>query len=241
LQDLGGGNYSIVANPTLDDLGWSQIKVLATDSKGKQGWKTFAILVTDKKIRSYFVNFGSSTKSAPAPWNNWLGARAAGNVLSNLKDENNIATGVSITTVNAWSGLTDLGHITGNNSGFYPDAVLQSGIADNGVAKQIKFSGLNAGKLYNIVFVGSQNEGLIATANYTNGSRSSTLDARYNTNKTANLNGLVPDGTGSIVVTITRTGGSLYTYLNAIALEEYDPSITLLSPVGLTLETQDEQ
>jgi hypothetical protein len=237
LQDLGGGNYSIVANPTLDDLGWSQIKVLATDSKGKQGWKTFAILVTDKKIRSYFVNFGSSTKSAPAPWNNWLGARAAGNVLSNLKDENNIATGVSITTVNAWSGLTDLGHITGNNSGFYPDAVLQSGIADNGVAKQIKFSGLNAGKLYNIVFVGSQNEGLIATANYTNGSRSSTLDARYNTNKTANLNGLVPDGTGSIVVTITRTGGSLYTYLNAIALEEYDPSITLLSPVGLTLET----
>jgi hypothetical protein len=239
LQDLGGGNYSIIANPTADDIGWTPIKVVATDNIGKQSFKTFSILVTDKDTRSYFVNFGSSTKSAPAPWNNWLGARGSGNVLSNLKDENNIASGISITTVNGWSGTTDLGHITGNNSGIYPDAVLQSGLADNGAAKQIKFSGLNASKLYNVVLVGSQNEGLVATASYAVGSQTSTLNASYNTNKSANVNSLAPDGTGSITVTITRTGSSAFTYLNGLALEEYDPSITLLAPAGLYLEPID--
>lgn len=236
LEDLGGGNYNIIANPTLNDLGWTDIKVIATDNSGKQSWKTLSILVTDKDTRSYFVNFGSSSKTAPAPWNNWLGVRAANSVLSNLKDENNIATGLSITTVNGWSGITDLGHITGNNSGFYPDAVLQSGIADNGAAKQIKFTGLNASKLYNVILVGSQNEGLVATANYSIGSQVSSLNASYNTNKSANLNGIAPDAAGSILVTITRSGTSAFTYLNGIALEEYDPSITLLGPTGLYLE-----
>jgi pimeloyl-ACP methyl ester carboxylesterase len=236
LQDLGGGSYSITANPTRDDIGWTDIKVLATDNIGKQSWKVFSILVTDKDTRSYFVNFGSSTKTAPAPWNNWLGVRGTGNVLANLKDENNIATSISITTVNGWSTTTELGHITGNNSGIYPDAVLQSGIADNGAAKQIKFSGLNSTKRYNVVLVGSQNEGLVATASYANGSQTSTLNASYNTNKSANLNGLTPDGTGSIVVTVTRTGSSAYTYLNGLALEEYDPSITLMAPGNLYLE-----
>jgi hypothetical protein len=236
LQNNGGGNYNIVANPTLDDLGWTDIKVLATDNGGKQSWKVFSILVTDKDTRSYFINLGSTGKTAQAPWNNWLGVRAAASVLSNLKDENNIATGISITAVNAWSGTTDLGHITGNNSGYYPDAVLQSGIADNGAAKQIKFSGLNAAKLYNIGLVGSQNEGLIATASYTTGAQSSTLNASYNTNKSANLNSIAPDGTGSIILTITRTGASAFTYLNGITLEEYDPSITLLGPSALFVE-----
>ncbi|HUQ67486.1 MAG TPA: fibronectin type III domain-containing protein [Flavitalea sp.] len=236
LNNLGGGNYNIIANPTLDDLGWTDIKVLATDNIGKQSWKVFSILITDKDTRSYFVNFGSNGKTAPAPWNNWLGVRAAGSVLNNLKDENNIATGISITAVNGWSGITDLGHITGNNSGYYPDSVLQSGVADNGVAKQIKFSGLNATKLYNVVLVGSQNEGLVATASYTTGTQTSTLNASYNTNKSANLNSLAPDGTGSIIVTITRTGTSAFTYLNGLTLEEYDPSITLLGPSALFVE-----
>lgn len=239
LQNLGSGNYNIVANPTLDDLGWSELKILATDNGGKQSWKTFSILVTDKDTRSYFVNFGSSGKTAPAPWNNWLGVRGTNNTLNNLLDENNIASGISITTVNNWSGTSDLGHITGNNSGIYPDAVLQSGIIDNGVAKQIRFGGLDASKLYNVVLVGSQNEGLVATASYVSGSQTTTLDARYNTNKSANLNGIAPDGSGTITVTITRTGASLINYLNGIALEEYDPSITLLGPTSLSVEPID--
>ncbi|MBL7697145.1 MAG: fibronectin type III domain-containing protein [Chitinophagaceae bacterium] len=239
LQNLGNGNYNILASPTINDLGWTELKVLATDAGGKQSWKIFSILVTNKDTRSYFVNFGAAGKTAPAPWNNWLGNRGANQTLNNLVDENNIPSGINITTINAWSGTTILGHVTGNNSGIYPDAVLQSGLLDNGVAKQIRFGGLDPAKLYNVVLVGSQNEGLVATASYAAGSQTSTLNATYNTNKSANLNGLVPDGSGTITVTITRTGASLVSYLNGLALEEYSSSIALLPPTDLAVEPID--
>lgn len=239
LESLGGTDYRITANPTSNDIGWKEITVIAEDSKGKTSTKKFMILVADKDIKSVFVNLGSAGKSATAPWNNWLGTRAANSFIGNLKDETNTSTTIGISAVNAWSATTNLGHLTGNNSGVYPDSVLQSGIADNGAAKQINISGLDVSKLYNLVFVGSQNEGLAATASYASGNQVSVLDAKYNTNYTANLNSLAADQNGNIAVTITRTGASLFTYLNAIVIEEYDPAITLLNPSNLYAEPLD--
>ena len=239
LTHLSGSNYRITANPTVNDIGWNDIEVVAKDSKGKTSTKKFAILVTDQNVRSVFINLGSAGKTAPEPWNNWLGTRTAGSAISNLKDESNTATSFSITMVNGWSTITNLGHITGNNNGVFPDAVLASGIADNGAAKQIRISGLNSSMRYNLVFVGSQNEGPRASADYSIGTQKSGLDARYNTNTTANLNSLAPDGTGTLLVTITRTNGSAFTYLNAMVIEEYDPGITLLAPANLYVEPLD--
>jgi fibronectin type 3 domain-containing protein len=239
LTHVSGENYQIAANPTINDLGWNDIEVVAKDSKGKTSTKKFAILVADKNTKSVFVNLGSAGKTAPAPWNNWLGTRAANSVISNLKDEAGATTSFSVTTVNAWSSTTSMGHLSGNNNGTFPDAVLESGLADNGAAKQIRVSGLSASKRYNLIFLGSQNEGPIATANYTTGGQTSTLDARYNTNRTANLNTLTPDGTGSVLATITRTNGSAFTYLSALVIEEYDPAITLLEPSNLYVEALD--
>jgi poly(3-hydroxybutyrate) depolymerase len=236
LSQISGPDYRISLNPTKDDIGFTTIEIIATDSYGKQARKKFTILVGDKDTRSVFVNFGSTGKTAPAPWNNWLGTRAAGSVISNLKDESQLTTGISVTAVNAWSGVTDLGLLTGNDNGVFPDAVLQSGIADNGTAKQLRIAGLNLSKRYNLAFVGSQNEGLVATASYAANGQVSTLDARYNSNRTANLNSLIPDAAGTILVTITRTGTSAFTYLNGLMIEEYDPSITLLPPSNLYVE-----
>lgn len=239
LANTSETNYRITATPTINDVGFKDIKVVATDTKGKQSSRTITIHVTDKNTKTMYVNLGSSGKTAAAPWNNWLGIKAAGSIISNVKDENNLATTIDVTTVSGWSTLTNLGHITGNNTGVMPDAVLQSGIADNGTAKQIKFSGLNTSMKYNLVFIGSQNEGLVATTQYAVGSQTSTLDARYNTNKTANLNNLTPDASGNITVTATRTGSSAYSYLNAIIIEEYASSISMLSPANLYAEPMD--
>jgi poly(3-hydroxybutyrate) depolymerase len=239
LTKLSGFDYRISLAPTKDDIGFTTIEIVATDNYGKQARKKFTILVGDKNTRSVFVNFGSTGKTAPAPWNNWLGTRAANSVISNLKDESQLTTGISVTAVNSWSGVTDLGLITGNDNGVFPDAVLQSGIADNGAAKQFRIAGLNTSKLYNLAFVGSQNEGLIATSSYAANGQLAIMDSRYNSNRTTNLNSLVPDAAGTILVTITRTGGSLFTYLNGLMIEEYDPSITLLPPSNLYVEPAD--
>ncbi len=124
LEQVNATSYRIVANPTVDQIGWTDVVVRAQDDKGMFTNKTISIQVSDKNTRSVYVNFGASGKTAPTPWNNWLGTKAAGNVLSALKDENNITTPFSITTVNAWTGTQILGHLTGNNSGVFPDAVI---------------------------------------------------------------------------------------------------------------------
>lgn len=239
LTKTGTTTYRITAAPTVDNLGWSDVTVRATDNKGFYSEKSFSILVADKNTRSVYVNLGSNGKSAPAPWNNWLGTRGANNTINNLTDENNSATPFWLRTVSAWATTTDLGHITGNNSGVVPDAVLQSGIADNGTSRQLLFGGLNPSMRYNLVFVGSQNEGLTANMQFSSGSQSTTLEARYNTNQTANLNGLVPNSSGQITVNISRVGSTAYSYVNAVIIEEYSSSITLLNPINLYAEPID--
>jgi fibronectin type 3 domain-containing protein/poly(3-hydroxybutyrate) depolymerase len=236
VTNTGGSNYRLTINPTNDNVGFYTLTLVATDNNGASSSANFNIVVADAKTRSVFVNVGASGKTAPAPWNNWLGNRAAGNTISNLVDENNGATPFSVTTVSAWTGTTTLGHLSGNNSAIVPDPVLESGLADNGGPKTIRIGGLNPARLYNLEFIGSQNEGLIATAQYSNGTQMSTLDARYNTSRSANLNNLVPDASGQITATILRTNGSVYTYLNALVIEEIDPSVTILNPEHLYVE-----
>lgn len=239
IENISGNNYRIVLTPGVDDIGWHSYQLQVTDSKGAVTIRNFQVSVADKNTRSVYVNFGAAGRTAPAPWNNWLGARAANNVLSNLRDENNNSTTFSVTTVSAWSTTTILGHMTGNNSGVVPDSVLQSGLADNGTAKQIRIGGLNPAMRYNLVFVGSQNEGLNAQSEFVTGTQRDTLNARYNTNNTANLNSLVPSSAGQILVTVNRINGSLTNYLNALIIEEYAPAITLLNPLNLSAETVD--
>ena len=236
VANTGGSGYRITVNPTNDNVGFYTLTLVATDNNGASTSANFNIVVADAKTRSVFLNFGATGKTAATPWNNWLGNKAAGNIISNLIDENNIATTFSVTTVNAWSGTTTLGHLSGNNSGIVPDVVLESGLADNGVPKTIRVSGLNPARVYNLEFIGSQNEGLIATSQYATGTQTSTLDARYNTTRSADLNNLVPDASGQITATISRVNGAAYTYLNALVIEELDPSVTILNPEHLYVE-----
>lgn len=239
IQLLSGINYRITLTPTTDNIGLHNLQMIATDSKGAITTRNFSITVADKNTRSVFVNFGAIGRTAPAPWNNWLDNRAANSVISNLRDENNVVTTMSVTTVTAWLTTTTLGHMSGNESGVFPDSVLQSGLSDNGLAKTILVGGLNPAMRYNLVFAGSQNEGLIAQTEYMTGTQRDTLDARYNTNSTANLNGLIPSALGQISVTITRIPGSLNSYLNGMVIEEYAPAMTLLNPLNLFAETVD--
>ena len=239
---LGGNNYRISASPTTDHIGWQQVTVRVTDDKGGITNQTITITVADSRTRSFYINLGQLGTTAQAPWNNWINQRVAGNTISNLTDENAGASTIGAQLVHDWSGFTPLGHITGNESGVFPDAVLRSGLSDNsGTTKQIRFTGLDNTKRYNIVFVGSQNEGLNAVATYSSGSQSATLNARYNTQQTASLNGLSP-ASGIITVTINKDAGSPSMFLNGIQIEEYAPlvpSSTLLNPLNLYVEPRD--
>ncbi len=240
LTNLGGSNYRITGSPNTDHIGWFNLKLKAADNKGAEIIKNIGVTVSDKNTRSAYINFGSEGKTAPAPWNNWLGTRTSGNVLTGIRDEKNTLTTFTVTTNTAWTGvLNNMGHMTGNNSGVYPDSVLQSGLTDGTGPKTITVGGLDNTKRYNIVIVGSMNEGPLATAEYISGTKRDTLDARYNTQQTANLNGLTPSG-GQIAFTAGRVNGAAVNYLNGLVIEEYDPAaVTILNPINLYAEPND--
>ncbi len=237
LQSMGNNQYRLSANPTVDNVGWFTLTVKVQDDKGAYSTSQMTISVADKFTRSVFVNLGSTSKTAPAPWNNWTGSRAANSSKTNLLDEKGINTGFTIRSLTKWTTTTDLGMITGNNTGVYPDAVLESGVVNTTTnVMQLQFEKLNPSMRYNIVFVGAMNEGVESYSVYSSGTEKDTVDSRYNAYKTANLNGLVPDANNMILVNIERIGAGTAGYLNAVALEEFNPAISLLNPSNLYVE-----
>lgn len=241
LQDLGSGNYRLTASPTNDNVGWHELTVRVEDEHGAATEVVVRVSVADKLTRSAYINLGPAGLPASSPWNNWTGARAAGNQLNNLRDENNATTPWYIRCMNKWYSVSELGMITGNNSGVFPDDVLEGAIVSNNdttVTMQFLIGGLNPAMRYNIIFGASVNEGYDVPMVYWSGSEIDTLDAKYNTSRTANLNGLIPGSTGQITVNIRKT---LYTtgvfgFLNGIVIEEFNPATLILSPSNLEAE-----
>ncbi|MFM9909916.1 MAG: fibronectin type III domain-containing protein [Chitinophagaceae bacterium] len=242
LISLGGGNYRITANPTIDNLGQHFLTVVAKDDKGGTSTKDFIITVADKNTNSVFVSLGDYSKVSPAPWNNFLHYGIQGQTINNLVDENNVPTTFSMQMTDGWNSMFLTGHKTGNNSGVIPDSVLSGGIYYTGtLARVITISGLNPTKRYNIIAVGSQNEGYTAVMRMISNvsTQSDTLNARYNTNLTANLNGLIAPAGGIITVSFNKLSGNAM-YLNAIIIEEYESAITIVNPVNLYVEPKDQ-
>lgn len=235
LVNNGGGSYHIAATPTVDNIGvYNGIVITVADDKGASVTRTVSISVSDKNTTAIFLNFGSDNMPAATPWNNLLGYPMGNKNIQNMRDENGALTTVDFSLVQQWTGTTDLGHITTENSGAFGDEVIRSAIYESSTnSKQVKFSGLTPGKLYNIAFLGSVNAGFDASATITSGTQSVQMQARYNNDTTTRLNGLVPDANGEIFVTITKNSTALYSYLNGLVIESYDGTVGTLAPVAL--------
>jgi predicted esterase/predicted RNA-binding protein with TRAM domain len=235
----GNGNGTITGSTTNAHVGrYNNIIVTVADDKGGVVKDTFDITVGDASTNSIFVNFGSDGMGAPAPWNNMLGFPAGGKTITNLVNEEGNTTPVAVALMEQWTQTIDFGHVTGNNSGAYTDDVLRSAIYSSSTGTlRLRITGLaTTGKKYNFVFMGSINAGPEAISNYSFGSQTVQLDARYNTDRTVQLNGLVPNASGEIIVNINKASTSSLAYLNAMVIQEYDNTTAILSPIALRAE-----
>jgi hypothetical protein len=236
LINSGGGNYTLRFQPGSDDIGRNTISVKAVDDKGNERIVQIKANIGDKDYRSVYVNLGNTLDKAGAPWNNWLGTLTAGKVISNLLDENGTNSGFSITSSNAWMSVNNLGFNTGENTGIYPDTVLKSGVSDTSSMKQFVFKGLAPANRYNLQFIASMNQGDTAPLILVSGAQTATVNARYNSRQNGSLNGLIPDGTGQIIVQIKKGSKGTMLYLNGVVIEEYSSSIPVNAPRNLTAE-----
>ena len=234
LSSLGGNNYRIAAAPTVDNIGFHYLTVEARDDKGGLQTQEILVQVADQNTRSFYINLAYRI-AAPAPWNNHMGYANGNATVPNLRDETNTVTPYSVTFVENWDDITVRGQRTGNNTGIFPDSVLAGGIVHyNTNNLTIRFNGLNNAMRYNVMLVGSHNEGFSSIARFSTTGSADTLQIRNNTNSSANLNGLTPVG-GVITLTVNRLTGT-YIVLNGIQLEEYAPAVTFMNPINLSVE-----
>jgi large repetitive protein len=239
-QNTGNGTGNIVFTPSVNDLGiYAGISVKITDNSGASITKVFNLTVTDNSVRSAYLNFGPEGSTPQAePWNNYLGYPFANYSYSNVMDDANTLTGFTFRFLTQWNGGLTTGMRTGNNTGVFPDNVLQTSFHNyNNGNHIIEFGGLNPSKRYSIGFLTNTNTGTASLVTFTNGSQVLTVDGKYNTNVLANLNGLVPNASGIIQVTISKAAANPILSLNAVVIREYNVADPVIRPADLFAET----
>ncbi len=238
ILNTGNGSADIIFQPQLADVGvYNNINVQVSDNYGGVSTRKFSVNVVDSSFRSTFINFSSEGGiSAPAPWNNYLYFPFANLALSNLLDATGVNTGYSVKFLEQLTGNFNAG-MTSNSKGIYPDSVLLTSVYySQSSTAHLEFAGLNPLKKYNIVILSSFNSGDDGTATFTVGAQSVTVNAMYNSNKSVQLNGLVPNGSGIIDVAFTKGVAALNLNINAAVLQEYSGT-PLLRPADLFTET----
>jgi large repetitive protein len=233
----GNGSGTFSFSPTANNLGSYAVTLTATDNQGAASSRTFNVLVSDKNTKSIYFDF-SSSNPAPAPWNNVAGFPYAGTRFTNALDESGFATGINMTFNENWENDASAnGMSTYDNSGIYPDQVMQSAVYDSrNITHTVRLSGLNNAKRYNVVFFSSLNFGVAARVRFTIGTDSVVIDPAYNTSLTKQINGIVPNANGEINILVNKTSAGYYMYMNALVLEEYDATVGVLNPVNLSAE-----
>ncbi|PSL43747.1 fibronectin type III domain protein [Chitinophaga niastensis] len=238
--DNGGGAGTFTFNPSVDNLGSYPITVTATDNLGASAQQTFNVNVTDANTTSTYFNF-ASTNPAGAPWNNISGFPYGGVKITNAVDETGTITNMGMTFLENWENdAPNIGMSTSENTGIYPDAVMQSAIYEgSSTLHTIKVTGLDQNKRYNFVFFSSVNYGINGTTTFVINGTTLTLNASYNTSKTVQINRITANSSGEVNIQVSKASGASYAYLNAMVVESYDNTLAIVNPLNLVARAND--
>lgn len=245
--DISNNSVKFTLSPKYAQAGTYQMLITVKDSRQSKDTATLTITVNAVSVpgRRVNVNFSDGAVQGPATqWNNTnTSSLPVNTTFSSLQDETGAATTINLKILTGGIGVGNDGVNTGNNSGVYPDNVLQSHYWID-ASKDIEISGLNANKRYNFTFIGSyNNDDRIYSAKYTIGGESVTLNAARNANNTVSLMNITAPPNGTLNLTINRGDNSNATraYLTALVIDEmYDDSTPPVRPINLTAKLEND-
>jgi hypothetical protein len=212
------------------------VTVTATNMAQLSTSTSFDISVTDKDVASVYINFSDGIFLGSKPWNNMTAFPNAGASLSNLMDDANTPSGMTVSTLDNFEGVLDRGMHPGNGTTVYPETVMESAFFESSAnSKRIQISGLSTTKKYNFVFFNSHDFGLKTTTNFTINGTTVSLDGTYNLNKTVQINGIRSDANGKVVITMAKASGTDLGLITSLVIQAYDTTKTLLSPTDLRI------
>ena len=235
--DNGNGTGVLNVAPTSGTLGVYPVTITATDQFDSTASTSFTIAVTEPNVTSIYVNFSDGAHPVPAPWNTMAGPPFAGTTLSNLTDDSNNPTTVSVSLVNGFQWFVASGMQPNNGHNIYPDSVLRMAYYDGtSNTDNLKVTGLNQTLKYNFVFFASHDDGQSGLTNYTINGQTVTLQATDNINKTVQINNISPDNTGSVTISVAKASTGIYSFLSSLVIQSYDSTVvSLLNPTDLRI------
>jgi hypothetical protein len=122
-----------------------------------------------------------------------------------------------------------------NGSELYPESVSRAGIyfTDNNTHR-ITISGLNPAKKYNFVFYSSHSTSESALTIFNISSQTVSLNGCHNSNKTVQINGIVPAANGQVTINVTKNASAVTGLLSALVIQSYTPgAVATYSPADL--------
>ncbi|MBS1659465.1 MAG: fibronectin type III domain-containing protein [Bacteroidetes bacterium] len=239
--DNGNGTGTLNINPTAGTLGvFPNVKITVKDGLDSMASTTFTISVTEPNVSSVYVNFTDGSMQAPKPWNSLVGPPFSGLTLSNLLDDSNVPTSISVKLVNGFSWTSATGMRPRNGTTVYPEAVTRNSFYEPGsTVRTIQVSGLTAGKKYNFQLFSSYQDGLSALTKFTINGVSQSIQASFNKDKVVAFNNVIPDGSGNVTISVAKDTGSSNAFVNALVIQAYDGSGGLvLNPADLRVVTK---
>ncbi len=236
--DKGNGTGTITITPTSNSLGAYPVIVTATDLSNMSSSDTFNILISDPNISSVYLSFSDGYHPVPKPWNMLAGYPFPGTTFSNITDDGNSATGISVVLKNGFSGVVESGMQPVNGLGIYPNVVMRTAEYEPSTQKDtIQINGLSTTKKYNFVFFNSHDDGLVGLTNFTINSTTVSLNATDNISKTVQINGITPNASGTVYITVAKGTSADYAFISSLIIQGYNSTVTSLSPTNLRTTT----
>ncbi len=232
--DNGDGTGKVTITPTNNDEGFSNVTVIATDQENASDTVTFNILISNPNISSSYLSFSDGVNTVPKPWYRVMSFPLAGSSYTNIYDDANNLTGITLTFKNGFEGVVETGMQPVHGIGIYPNVVMRTGDYESTLKKDtIQISGLSASKMYNFVFFNSHNDGKNCLTNFTIGSKTVQLNASYNYSKTIQINGITPDTSGIVNIIVSKDSAADYAFISTLVIQSYAPAYTNISPAAL--------
>jgi large repetitive protein len=233
------GIDTVKLHPSLGQSGNYSPVVTVNDNNGGITTDTFHIVVNFVSPTQSIYTQICSTDSAGAPWNHMTSP-----TISNLVDNHGNVTPVSLSFNSSVWNVGNVGPVTGNNSGVYPDNVEKDfyifGIWGAPASVNLTASGLDSTKLYSMTLYSASNWNINVNngvTTYASEGQTGQLAVQNNTQNTVTFNNLQAPG-GNLTVTL---GMQAYTTwigcLNAIVLTtSFNDGTAPLSPSNLTAQ-----
>jgi chitodextrinase len=251
-----GGPYTLIhttaANvETFTNSGLAQnapfiYRIRAIKASGASVYTNDAYASTFDQI--ILVNVNSSPASgqlqASAPWNNLATPPSAGISFGPFKNDLNTTTTVGMQMIN-WEigGSNNTGFLTGNNSGVYPDAVLEAYYyyEQSDPAINHKLTGLAANRVYDLVFMGNEWStiatigGHIVATDYSVGTETVSQFNGKNTTETVSIRNIQPNQANEIEFQVKQNDGARYGVWNSLEIRSYTPLNAIFDQVPPTI------